>query len=218
MSEKLASIPGVLPIIGIFVVVLGGIYLGIFTVTESGAIGVAASLIIALLTKSLTRKKFWIALKETLLMVCMMMFLLGGAQVFAMCMTLSRLPFRLSEWIISMNMSYPMLVIMLSVVYVILGIVLPENSTLVLTVPILFPAMMLLGLDPLWFGVFVTLQIALGSITPPIGMAIFIISAMTGVSPMRVFKMCTPFLIGDAIVIILVAVFPAMATFLPSLM
>ena len=218
MREKLSSLTGVLPVIILFLLVLGGIYMGVFTTTESGAIGAICAFIIALTMKSLNGKKIWVALKETALTVCMMLFLLAGTFIFIVFITLSKLPFLLSNFIINLNTNHWVLVLAVAALYIILGMILPEITMIALTVPILYPALAAVGFDPIWLGIFITLMMALGAITPPIGMIVFIVSGLSGVSVIRIFKACIPFIIGDLAVIACVAVFPALATWIPSMM
>ena len=214
-GEKFRSLVGVIPVIALFVIVLGGIYMGFFTTTESGAIGTVFAIIIAIITKSLNGKKMIVALKETALTVCMMLFMLAGTYIFIVFVTLSKLPFLLSNLIVSMEANYWLIMIAIGVLFIFLGIILPEITIVALTVPILFPALMAVGFDPIWLGIFITLMMALGAITPPIGMTVFIIGGMTGIPIMKIFNSCWPFIIGDMIVIILIAIFPSLATFIP---
>ena len=218
LGEKVRSLTGILPVIILFLLVLGGLYLGIFTTTESGAVGAVFAGVIAVFTKSLNGKKLWVALKETALTVCMMLFLLAGTYIFIAFVTLSRLPFMLSNLIVGMNANYWTLVLALALLYIVMGMILPELTMIALTVPILYPALMAVGFHPIWLGIFITLMMALGAITPPIGMIVFIVGGLSGVPVVRIFKACIPFIVGDLIVIACVAIFPALATFIPSMM
>ena len=217
-SEKIRSLVGLLPVVILFLCVLGGLYMGVFTTTESGAMGTAAAIVIAVITKSLNGKKLWVALKESALTVCMMLFLLSGTYIFIKFITLSRIPFLLSNLIVSLNVGYWVLIIVVAALYIVLGMILPEISMVALTVPILYPALTASGFDPIWLGVFITLMMALGAITPPIGMIVFMVSGLSGVPIIRLFKSCIPFIIGDLLVIVCIAAFPIIITFIPSLM
>jgi TRAP-type C4-dicarboxylate transport system permease large subunit len=148
----------------------------------------------------------------------MMLFLLAGTFIFITFITLSKLPFILSSMIVGMNTAFWVLVLAVAALYIVLGMILPEVTMVALTVPILYPALSAVGFDPIWLGIFITLMMALGAITPPIGLVVFIVSGLSGVSIIRIFKSCIPFIIGDLIVIACVAIFPALATFIPSLM
>ena len=217
-GDKFRSLWGVLPVLILFIVVLGGMYAGFFTTTESGAIGAAVAFLIAVFTKSLNGKKTWIALKETALTVCMLLFMLAGIYVFIKFISLSRLPFMLSNIIIGMGASQAVLILAVALLYIVLGMILPEITMIALTVPILYPALIAVGFHPIWLGIFITMMMALGAITPPIGVIVFIVSGLSGVPVIRLFKSCIPFIVGDLLVVAAICVFPILATWIPSLM
>ncbi len=218
LKEKLKSTWGVLPVVILFILVLGGVYTGIFTTTESGAIGSVGAIIIALFYKSLNGKKFILALKETAITLGMVFSLLLGTYIFIRFITYSQVPVVVSNFLIGLNAPMPVLMIVLAGIYILLGMFLPEIPMVILTVPILFPALMAVGFDPIWLGIYIVLMMALGAITPPIGLVVFIVSGLSGVSVPRLFKACVPFIVSDLVVITLMCIFPAMATWLPSLM
>ena len=217
-KEALASLLGVLPTVILFLLVLGGIYLGICTTTEAGAIGALGALVIAAVTRQLTWKKLGKILKETVLTTGFVLFLLVGTYVFIQFVAISKLPFFITEFIIGLHMSKDVVLLLVAVMYIILGMCLPAMTMMVLTIPLLFPAMMALGFDPIWFGLFVVLMQALGGITPPVGMVVYILGGTTGVPITRIFKGAIPFVVAELIVILLVCIFPVLATWLPTLM
>lgn len=217
-GQKVRSSRGILPAVILFVVVLGGIYVGVFTTTESGAIGSVGAIIIALIYKSLNGKKFLLAVKETAMTIGMIFTLLMGTYIFIRFITYSKVPFLLSEFLINVDVSKPVLILLLAVLYIVLGMLIPELATIILTVPILYPALIAVGLDPIWLGMFLVLMMALGAITPPIGMVVFIVSGLSEVPVPKLFKVCSIFIVGDLIVVALLCIFPQMATWIPSLM
>ena len=216
--QKVKLTKGVIPVVILFVAVLGGIYTGIFTTTESGAIGSVGAIIIALCYKSLNGKKFMLAVKETAMTLGMVFSLLLGTYIFIRFITYSKIPFAVSEFLVSMDVAKPVLILALCALYIVLGMLIPEIPMLILTVPILFPALMSVGFDPIWLGIYIVIMMALGAVTPPIGMVVFIVSGLSGVEVPTLFKAVVPFILGDAIVIILLCVFPQMATWIPSVM
>ena len=218
MRERLVATKGIIPIVILFVIVLGGIYTGIFTTTESGAIGSFGAIIITLVYKTLNGKTFGAAMKETAMTMGMIFSLLLGTYIFIRFIAYSKIPFMFSGFIIGLDVSKPMLILVLCVIYIILGMIIPEIPMLLLTVPILYPALIAVGFDPLWLGIFIVIMMALGSITPPIGMVVFIVSGLTKVEVPRLFKACVPFIIGDLLVVLILCLFPQLATFIPSLM
>ena len=217
-AEKVVATKGILPAIILFVVVLGGIYAGVFTTTESGAIGSAGAFVIALLYKSMNGKKFMLALRETALTLGMIFSLLLGTYIFIRFITYSKVPFAISGFMVGLDAPMPVLMFALAVIYIVLGMLIPEIPMLILTVPILYPALMAIGFDSVWLGIYIVLMMALGAVTPPIGMVVFIVSGLSGVSVPKLFKAVIPFIIGDILVILMLCIFPQMATWIPSLM
>ncbi|MDR1571754.1 MAG: TRAP transporter large permease [Clostridiales Family XIII bacterium] len=217
-AERLKSSKGIIPVVILFVAVLGGIYFGIFTTTESGAIGSAGAIIISICYRSMNGRKFLLAIKETAMIIGMIFSLLLGTYIFIRFISYSKIPFVVSEFLVNLDAPLPLLMLALALIYIVLGMLIPEIPMIILTIPILYPALMSVGFDPIWLGIFVVLMMALGAVTPPIGMVVFIVSGLSGVSVPTLFKAVMPFIIGDLCVIVLVCIFPQMATWLPSLM
>ncbi len=217
-KEKLQGLVGVLPTVILFLLVLGGIYLGIATTTEAGAIGALGSIVIALVTKQLTWKKIYKILKGTVLSVGFVMFMIAGTFVFIKFITLSHLPMELTQFITSLEINKYWILLVVAVMYLVLGMIMPQIPMMILTVPLLYPAMMSLGFDPIWFGCFIVFMMALGAISPPIGMDVFIVSGVSKISVLKIYKGLIPFIIADVVLIILISVIPQIVTFLPSLM
>ena len=217
-KEKLRTTVGIIPVVALFLLVFGGLYLNVFTTTESGAIGSAGAIIISVFSKTLNGKKFMLAMKETVLTVGMIFSLLLGTYIFIRFITLSQLPFAVSNFLVGMNASIPVLMLVLALIYIVLGMLIPEIPMVILTIPILYPALTALGFDPIWLGIYVVLMMALGAITPPIGMVVFMVSGFSKVSAPKLFKAVSPFIIADLAVVFLMCVFPKMATWLPSMM
>jgi tripartite ATP-independent transporter DctM subunit len=217
-QEKLRLTKGIIPVVILFVVVLGGIYTGIFSTTESGAVGSFGAIIITLVSKTINGKKFLLAVKETAMTMGMIFGLLLGTYIFIRFVAYSKIPFAFSELMVGLDLPMPMLMLILCIIYIVLGCLIPEIPILLLTVPILYPALIAIGFDPIWLGIYIVLMMALGAVTPPIGMVVFIVAGLSGVSVPKLFKAVVPFIIGDLVVIFLMCVFPAMATWLPSMM
>ncbi|MGI6334543.1 MAG: TRAP transporter large permease [Saccharofermentanales bacterium] len=216
--EKLISLKGVIPVLILFIIVLGSIYAGICTATEAGALGSAGALIIALIGREIDGKKIVNILVETVLAVGFVVFMLVGTFVFIKFIALSQLPFAITALITNLNAAPGIIVFAIGVMYIILGMLMPQIPMMILTVPLLFPSILALGYDPIWFGVFVVLMMALGAISPPIGMDAFIVAGLSGVPVTTIYRGLWPFIIADVIVIALVAFFPILATWLPGIM
>lgn len=217
-QEKAKSLVGVIPVIILFVIVLGGIYMGICTATEAGALGSLGAFVIALFMRDINLKKIGKILSETALATGFVVFMLAGTYIFIKFITLSKLPFAITNFVVGLSVPAPVILLAVAVMYVILGMLMPQIPMMILTVPLLFPAMVQLGYDPIWFGVFVVLMMALGAISPPIGMDAFIVSGISKVPVTTIYKGLVPFIIADIVVILLCCIFPVLVTWLPYAM
>jgi len=202
----------------LFLLVLGSIYLGICSPTEAGALGSLGAFIIALISRDMSWKKLWKILVESVLAVGFVLFMLCGTYVFIKFVALSKLPFAITNFVIGLNVAPAIILLAVSIMYVILGMLMPQIPMMILTVPLLAPAMMALGFDVIWFGVFVVMMMALGAVSPPIGMDAFIVSGLSGVPVTTVYSGMLPFIIADLLVILLCCVWPQIVTWLPGAM
>lgn len=217
-EEKIKSLVGIIPVAILFVIVLGGIYLGICTATEAGALGSLGAIVIALVMKDLTVEKMKKILTETVIAVAFVVFMLAGTYIFIRFIGLSRLPGAITNFVLSLTVPAPVIIFAISVMYLILGMLMPQIPMMILTVPLLYLAIIQLGYDPIWFGVYVVLMMALGAISPPIGMDAFIVAGISKVPVTTIYKGLWTFIIADIIVIILLTIFPAIVTWLPNAM
>ena len=217
-KERLRITKDVLPMILLFILMFGGIYGGFFTTTESGAIGAAGSIIIAFAYREMDFRKMVKCLANATIMSSTILLLLTGTNIFISFITMSRLPQYLAGLVGSLNAPFFVLVLAFVAVYLFLGMFLPDMPMIVLTIPIVYPIITALGWDPIWFGCFVVFMQALGSITPPVGMAVYLLSGLSGVQVNRIFHGVIPFIIGIVITLLLIVLFPALVTTLPRLM
>ena len=218
LTQKLKSLTGIIPVIILFVVVLGGIYFGICTTTEAGALGALGALIIALCTRQINRHNIKLILRESVSTIGMVVMMMVGIYVFVQFIALSRVPFMLVNFVTSLNVSRYVVLLAILLMYIVLGMLLPQLTIIILTVPIIFPVIESLGFDAIWFGVVVVMLQALGGITPPVGMVAFMTSGISKVPVPTVFKGLWPMLLADVIVLLLVCFIPQLATWLPSMM
>lgn len=217
-GEKFKSVLGLLPMIVLFILVLGGIYAGWFTTTEAGAVGAFGAILIGFSTRQLDFKKLWSCIMDSVLLTGTIAIMLIGTNIFIYFMSMSKIPFFLSNLVTSFNVPATVVIIIIAVVYIILGMFMPDNPMVVLTIPILYPIVSSLGVDGIWFGIFVVFMMALGSITPPVGMVVYLLGGLTKIPVNKIFKGVMPFIVGMVIVIVLLVIFPDMATFLPNMM
>lgn len=218
LKEKIISLKETGPMLALFLLVIGGLYMGVFTPGEAGATGAFGAIIIAIVRRKLTFSKFLAALTETGLTTCMMLFLLLGAMIFMRFMAISNLPFVLAAFLQELQVSRYLILTVILFIYVILGMFLDIVSSQILTIPIIFPIVLAMNFDPIWFGVLMIVIQEMGLITPPIGLNVFMVSGASGVPVGTIFAGVWPFVIAMAICIILIILFPQIALFLPNTM
>ncbi len=217
--ERLTGLGAVWPVLTVFLVVIGGIYAGIFTPIEGGAIGAFVVFIIVLLKRKLTKAGMATALKDTLQTTGMVFTILVGCFVFNYFMALSRLPMEMANLAISLQLN-PYLVFLFTVlVLFIMGCLMDVPAMIVLTMPIFFPVMMAVGFDPIWFGVISVIMSEVAFITPPVGMNVYVVAGAAPEVPLfDIFKGILPYLGALFVALIILTIFPQICTFLPNLM
>ncbi len=218
-KEKLASLPGSIEMIIIFILVMGGLFLGFFTPTEAGAAGAALALLIATISGQMTFKKFWLAVNDSLKISSMIMVIILGAILFGRFLAITRLPFEAAGFVAGLPVPPIIIIAVICLIYVIGGMVMDALALLLITIPIFFPVVTAMGYDPLWFGVLITVVTTLGAITPPVGVNTFIVASMAKDVPMTdVFKGVSYFMVAYILCIAILMTFPGLVTFVPSLM
>lgn len=217
-KEKVASLRFTWPVVLLFLVVLGGIYGGVFTPTEGGAIGAFGALVISIAMGRLNFKKFLVALLEGGQMTAFIMLLIIGAYILMKFLAVSKLTILLGSTVANLPVPPMAIFAAIAILYIILGMFLDIVSAVILTIPVLFPVVLTVGFDPIWYGVMIVILIEMGLVTPPIGMDAFILSGVTGIPLSRIFRGAVPFLVAIVICIIILAIFPQIALFLPSTM
>jgi C4-dicarboxylate transporter DctM subunit len=217
--EKIVSLKGTWTFLTLFLVVMVGIYSGIFTPTEAAAIGAFGAFLLAAIRRRLTRKGFIGALVETVMMTGMIFGIFIGAWLFGYFLSVTRLPMELAGLVKGLQVSPSAVMAFIILILLILGCFLDAMSMVILTTPILFPIVTAIGFDPIWFGVMTVLTVEMGLITPPVGGNVFIIAGIARDVPLlTIFRGIVPFLIADLVLAVLLIIFPQMATFLPATM
>ena len=202
----------------LFILVLGGIYGGIFTPTEAGAVGAFGAIVIAAISRRLNLDTFRRSILEAAQMTAMILLLLVGAFIFMHFMAVSKIPIMLGEIVSGLNVPSIVILIAIIVLYLILGMFLDIMSAVVLTIPVIYPVILAIGIDPIWFGVLVVILIEVGVVTPPVGMEVYILSGISGIPAGTIFRGVMPFLLAVLVCIIILILFPQIALFLPSTM
>jgi tripartite ATP-independent transporter DctM subunit len=202
----------------LFLLIIGGIYGGIFTPTEAGGVGAFGAIIISVVSRRLTLKILLDSLLEATKITAMIMLLVLGAFILMKFLAISKLPFMLADTISSLTLPRYVIFAGIIVLYIFLGMFLDIFSAIVLTIPVIFPLITKMGFDPIWFGVIMVVVMEMGLITPPVGLNVFALSGVTGVPIHIIFRGVLPFVLAMIVCIILLALFPQMALFLPGLM
>jgi len=218
-KEKFAALNGVKEPLFIFFFVMGGIYTGLFTPDEAAAIGATLLLLIALIKGKLTGANLFKAMTESLRISVMVLALIAGANVFSYFMALSTIPMQAANWVTGLNVSPYVIHAMILFVYLILGCFIDAISMMVLTLPVVFPIILALHFDPIWFGVIAVLMMEAGLITPPMGLNLFTVAgAAKGVRLETVIRGAAPFLLALLFVAVVLTIFPKIALVLPDMM
>lgn len=215
-KQKIIALKDIWGMLIVFVMVMGGIYFGIFTATEAGGMGAFVLFVFVILKRRMTRKILFGTLLRSATVTCMIFTILFGAYLFGDFLTLSQVPTQMINAMTAISDNKYVIFAMVVVVYLILGCFIESVPMLVLTVPILLPLIKAIGFDPIWFGVIVVMMVEAALITPPVGMNVFVISGLLKNVPMTtIFKGAVPFVIAILAVVILLVIFPQIATFLP---
>jgi tripartite ATP-independent transporter DctM subunit len=213
------SLAGVIPFCALFLVIIGGLYLGLFTATEAGGIGAGAALIIALIQRRLSRKTFFATFVETVNTSVMLYVVLFGAMLFAKLISFSGLADELLNLVQDSGLSRMGILFAILAVFLILGCVMDAMAIILIFVPLFSPLLISQGFDLIWFGIIVVVLTEIGLITPPIGMNVFVLKANLPNVPVKtIFKGLIPFISVDLVRLALLVGFPSISLYLVSFM
>jgi len=218
-KQRLISLSGAFPILLLFLLVVGGIYIGLFAPSEGGGIGAFGVLVIGLAMMRFTWRKFADAISDAVVTNCAVFYIFTGALTFGTLVSLSKIPLVLSQALVALPVSEWVVFILVLLFYILLGCVMNILPAMIVTLPIIFPAMQALGFDPIWFGVIMVITMEMGQITPPLGINVFGIASIARDVPMgSIFRGIFPFFIAMLLAVAILAIFPQIATFLPGIM
>ena len=220
-SEIFWSVVDVWPVAVLFAVVIGGIYSGILTPTEAGGIGAVGALVVAMFAPGFNHHKLFAALLEATQTSAMIFAILIGVGLLGYFVTLTDIPLNFANFLKGLDVSRYVIFVLILGLYLILGMVMNIIPMMMLTLPILFPTVLALGFDPIWFGVIMVIMMEMGQITPPIGINVFVIHGVAkqyNVKMATIFKGIIPFIIVEIIVIFLLTMFPDIVLYLPNSM
>ncbi|MDT8377885.1 MAG: TRAP transporter large permease [Desulfotignum sp.] len=222
--QKLRSLLGLTETLIVFVLVIGGIFIGLFTPTEAAAIGAFGVLLIGVIRRQITWKGFVKSLMETLRTSCMVLMLIAGAVIFGKFLAVTRIPFEIAGWVSGLEIAPVLVLGVILLIYFFGGCFMDALAFVTLTVPIFFPVVMELGYDPIWFGIIIVMVTEMGVITPPVGINVYVVYGVAknvldeGVPLEKIFKGIFPFLIAVIIGVFILILFPQIIMYLPNLM
>ena len=218
LREKLWEARGLIPVALLIAGVIGAIYTGLASPTDAAALGVLFSILLAVLSGSFTRTDFLDALLSAARTSCMIAFILLGAAFLAVAMGFTGLPRNLAAWIGDMGLSPYVLLAVLTLFFIVLGLFLDGISVVVLTTSIIMPMVLAVGIDPIWFGIYLVLVVEMSQITPPVGFNLFVIQGLTGTDILKIAKAALPFFFLLLLAVVLITLFPGIVTVLPDAM
>jgi len=215
-KARMRSIPEVFWVLLVFLLVVGGIMKGYFTPTEAGGIGAFAVLLLALLKRDMTFKKYFKSVKEALRTAIMVLMLIAGSTVLGHFITVTNIPQAVADWIATVPLNRYVIMILICLIFELGGSIIDDLTFLILATPIFYPAVLKLGFHPLWFGIVIGVVAMIGVVIPPVAICVFVVKNITKIPMGTIYKGVAPFLISMILVWGLLFVFPQLALWLPS--
>jgi tripartite ATP-independent transporter DctM subunit len=215
--EKIISLKGTWVVFVLFALVIGGLYFGVFSPTEAAGVGAGGAFVFALIRRRLNWENFKSSLIEATKTTAMIFIIIMGAMIFGYFLAVTRLPFELGDFIGALPVNRYVIILLILILYMLLGCVMDAMGMILLTVPILYPLTVTLGFDSIWFGIIIVRVFEMASITPPVGLNVFVIKGVAKDVPMStIFRGIMPFFISDILHTALLITVPQIVLFLPS--
>ena len=219
LAEKSRALLGAGPIVGVILLTIGGIYGGLFSPVEAAAVGAGIVIVIGIVTGTLPLRSLWHAAKDAVVTTATVMLILIAAHLINPFLALSHIPAAVGETLTALGLGVTGTLILILVIYMVLGCFLEGFAMLVLTLPIFFPIVLELGIDPIWFGVLTVLTLEMGLISPPVGINVFIVKSVAPRVPLSdIFRGVLPFWLMMILTVIILLAFPQIVLFLPDTM
>src|SRR5690606_16909298 len=201
----------------LFIGIVGGLYGGVFTATEAAGVGAIGALITGILRGRLDWPKIRASLTEAVRTSAAIITIVIGAFLFGYFLVITQTPQKVSDFLTSLPIGPYGVLVLILIMYLILGALMDELAIILVTVPIIYPVMLQLGFDPIWFGVIIVMVTTLGMVMPPVGINVFVINSIArDVSLWEIYKGVMPFILVDLVRLALLVIFPAIALYLPG--
>ncbi len=218
-AERVEGLRNIWAPLALFLFVIGGLYGGLFTPTEAGGVGAGGAFVLGLLRGKLSRRDIRRSLLQATRTAAAVFTILIGALLFGYFLTITQTPQKITLFLTDLGLDRYGVLAVIMLMYLVLGCLMDAMAMIILTVPIVFPAIRALGFDPIWFGVIIVMTVELGLIHPPVGMNVFVIkSVIDDVKFSTIFRGVIPFIVTDLLRLIILIAFPILATYLPSRM
>jgi C4-dicarboxylate transporter, DctM subunit len=216
-KERLVGLRDIWAMLLLFVFVIGGLYGGLFTPTEAGGVGATGALIIGVLRGKLDGLQIRRSLLQAVRTAAAVLTVLIGALLFGYFLTVTQTPQKVTAFLTALGLGRYGVLALIMLMYIVLGCLMDSLAMIILTIPIIFPVIVQLGFDPIWFGVIIVMTVELGLIHPPVGMNVFVIkSVVQEVTFSTIFRGVLPFILTDLIRLVILIAFPILALWLPS--
>jgi tripartite ATP-independent transporter DctM subunit len=218
-AERFRSLKNIIAFVILVFCVLAGLYTGVFTPTEAGAAGAFITFLLVVINRRLNWETIKGSMMETIKTSCMIFLLIGGTQVFSYFLSITRIPTTLSRFLVGLDVQPIVILLAIVVMYIILGMFIEMVSAMFLTLPVIFPAIVALGYDPVWFGVLLVFLVEMALVTPPFGLSLFIVRGTVPDSNLKdIYRGSFPFIAADFVILALLIAIPDIITYLPSRM
>jgi C4-dicarboxylate transporter DctM subunit len=217
-SARFRSLPHVIWPIVIFLLLIGGLMYGFFTPTEAGSIGAFAVLVLCAAKRDIGFKGFTRSIQEALRTSCMVLLLIASSAVLGHFIAVTNMPQASANWIMGLPLHRTMIIIIIFLVYLLGGSFIDDLAFMILATPIFFPIILKLGYDPLWAGIMVACTVCIGSVIPPVAICVFVVRNITKAPMNLIYRGVYPFLVSMILCMVLLFLFPGLATYLPSVL
>ena len=217
-QQRIRALPEVVWVVVLFSLVMGGLMKGFFSPTEAGSMGVAAILILVFVREKFKLRALIKPIDEALRTACMVLMLIACSTVFGHFLTITEIPMVTADWTAGLALNRNLIMVFILLIYLVGGSFIDDLAFMILATPIFYPVILKLGFDPIWFCIIVGATIMIGTIIPPVAVSVFLVKQITGEQFKVIYDGVYPYLIGLVICIILLFMFPQIATFLPDML